>query len=73
MNDFSESLITIFNEAGISFTDDKIELFNRYFNLVIEANQYINLTSITEPFDFALKHILDSVIILKFIDFEIIK
>ena len=70
MNDFSESLITIFNEAGISLTDDKIELFNRYFNLVIEANKYINLTSITEPFDFALKHILDSVIILKFIDFE---
>lgn len=70
MNDFSESLIALFKKEELSLNDEKIELFNRYFNLVIEANQHINLTSITEPFDFALKHILDSVIILKYIDFE---
>jgi 16S rRNA (guanine527-N7)-methyltransferase len=39
-----------------------IERSARHLSLIVEANQFLNLTRITTPRDAAIKHVLDSVI-----------
>ena len=50
-------------QAGIRFNEEQLQQFDRFYNLVIEWNKKINLTAITEPRDFAIKHIIDSVLV----------
>ncbi|MFA6076310.1 MAG: 16S rRNA (guanine(527)-N(7))-methyltransferase RsmG [Negativicutes bacterium] len=47
-------------EYGIELTDKQLQQFNRYYELLIEWNEKINLTAITEPADVAVKHFVDS-------------
>ena len=48
-------------EYGIALSDKQREQFNRYFELLVEWNEKINLTAITEPKDVAIKHMIDSI------------
>lgn len=48
-------------EYGISLTDTQIGQFNRYYELLIEWNEKINLTAITEAKEVAIKHMIDSI------------
>lgn len=57
-----EKITKIFDEYNIQYTSEQILFLVEFFNLVIEKNKIINLTSITEKEEFAVKHILDSVI-----------
>lgn len=45
---------------GAAVTDGQVEQFCRYHDLLIEWNQHINLTAITEPEQVAVKHMIDS-------------
>ncbi len=45
---------------GISLSDKQLEQFNTYMNMVIEKNKVVNLTAITDPEEFHLKHFADS-------------
>ncbi len=47
-------------------SDDKIEKLNKLREVCLEYNKHTNLTSITNEHDFNVKHILDSLSILKF-------
>ena len=40
--------------------DAQIDLCEKFYRLVIEQNRVMNLTTITEPHEFAIKHIIDS-------------
>ena len=40
--------------------DAQIDLCEKFYRLVIEKNRVMNLTAITEPHEFAIKHIIDS-------------
>ena len=55
-------------EYGFDPTDEQIEKFIRYYDLIIEWNKKINLTAITEYKDVMIKHFLDSVSIIKAVD-----
>lgn len=55
----------VFNQYEISITDYQIEQFNQYFELLIQWNEKINLTTITEYNDVVKKHFLDSCLLLK--------
>ena len=55
-------------KINIEFDDKKIEQFYKYMNLLIEWNEKINLTAITEPDDIILKHFIDSLTISKYIN-----
>ena len=46
---------------NIKFNDLQLAQFACYYKLVIDWNKKINLTAITDPKDFAIKHIIDSV------------
>lgn len=54
--------------SGITLTDEQICSLNRYYELLIEWNQKMNLTALTEPHDVALKHFCDSILLLNYVD-----
>ncbi len=52
-------------EFGIELTDDIKEKLNTYGNLLLEWNEKINLTAITEPEAVLYKHFLDCILFFK--------
>lgn len=55
------------NKLNIDLTDIQAENFYTYMNLLLEWNQKINLTAITEPEEIIKKHFIDSLTIKKYI------
>lgn len=55
----------LFSNYNIEISDDQIAKFNKYYELLIDWNKNINLTTITEYEEVIKKHFLDSVLILK--------
>jgi len=47
-------------EYGITVSEAACQKFDRYAELLVEWNQKMNLTAITEPHDIVLKHFADS-------------
>jgi len=58
---FSEELVS---KLDMKISEEQIEKFYKYMNLLISWNEKINLTAITEPKDIILKHFMDSLTIL---------
>lgn len=63
-NDFLEEI----NKLGINLTNKQEEYLEKYYNLLIEENKKINLTTITNKEEVYLKHYYDSLTIIKVID-----
>ena len=53
---------------GVRFCVKQLEQFFEYMELLIEWNEKMNLTAITEPEEIILKHFIDSITILKDVD-----
>lgn len=51
----------------MNISEKEANQFNKYMQLLLEWNEKINLTAITEPNQIILKHFIDSVSILKYI------
>ena len=58
----------VVKEIGINLTEDQLKKLNKFYNLLIEWNQKINLTRITNKEDVYLKHFYDSLTIVKEVD-----
>lgn len=56
------------SELGIAIDGDKLDKLFGYYEMVIEKNKVMNLTSITDEDEFITKHIIDSLSIVKSID-----
>ena len=65
---FEEEISKKSKILGVRFSVEQIEQFYKYMNLLIEWNEKMNLTAITEPKEIILKHFIDSITILKYID-----
>ena len=65
IEEFSNLMISYGKEISIEFSNIQIERFYKYMNLLIEWNEKINLTAITEPKEIIIKHFIDSLTILK--------
>ena len=63
-----KEFITELKKLNIEVTPLMIERLEKYYNLLIEYNQKINLTRITEKQDVYLKHFYDSITLIKAID-----
>lgn len=48
-------------DKGIEVTDQQMDQFDAYFKLLVEVNEHVNLTTITEKSDVYLKHFYDSI------------
>lgn len=55
-------------KINITLTDTMLEQLNKYYELLVEWNEKINLTSIIKKEDVYLKHFYDSLTITKVID-----
>ena len=67
LNEFSIEIKEKLNKINIKIEDIHIEKFYNYMNLLVEWNEKINLTAITEPKEVILKHFVDCITILKYI------
>ena len=59
---FAEILAARGAEAQLSFTEEQLAQFTRYYELLVEINKVMNLTAITEPEEVAVKHMVDSLL-----------
>ena len=59
-----DKLKTGLNKLGYEVTEEQLELFDRYYEMLIEKNKVMNLTAITEYDDVVLKHFIDSASII---------
>lgn len=57
-------------ELGISITDKQLQQFIDYYELLVDWNSRMNLTSITEYGEVIKKHFVDSVSLISFYDFS---
>lgn len=57
-------------ELGINVTQEILDKFSNYYKLLMEWNQKMNLTSITDERDVIIKHFLDSLLISKVHDMK---
>lgn len=57
INQFQAAL----SDKGIELTEQQLTQFNRYYELLVEWNEKMNLTAITEREDVYMKHFFDSV------------
>ena len=65
MDDFKRILTDTLSEADIELDAQAIDRLCKYYELLAEWNAKMNLTSITEPREAALKHFADSLMPLR--------
>ena len=53
------------SQLNIELTDEQIDQFIRYYELLVETNKVMNLTAITEYDEVFTKHFIDSISIVK--------
>lgn len=63
-----EYLNTSLEKINISLDKNQIELFIKYYDMLIEWNNKFNLTAITEFEDVVIKHFTDSLSITNYLD-----
>lgn len=64
MTEWKEKLISGAKQLGIKMTMSQAEQFQSYLELLLEWNEKINLTAITDPDEVLEKHFLDSLTLL---------
>lgn len=57
-------------QNGIFLDEVMLERFDIYARLLVEWNEKMNLTAITEPREIELKHFLDSLMLIKYYDLQ---
>lgn len=65
--EFKKIMIFFGEKIDIKFTEEQLNQFYKYMNLLLEWNEKINLTAITDPNEVILKHFIDSLTINKYI------
>jgi len=65
---FRETLEKAVGELGVQVDQRQLDMFCAYKQLLIEANRSVNLTSITEDSEIAVKHFADSLMCLRVVD-----
>ena len=63
-----DKFIKMLDTLDITITDDKYEKFVMFYELLVDWNEKINLTSITNFEDVFLKHFYDSLCLVKGVD-----
>lgn len=58
------------NNWNITISEECLESFDSYYQLLVSWNEKMNLTSITEPKEVLYKHFLDSLAPLQYVDFS---
>ena len=65
-----QALRALLPKQQLSLTEDQLDTFERFGQLLLEKNQVMNLTAITEPEKVAELHFFDSLALLNAADFK---
>lgn len=65
-----EEFIKELEKLNVTLTEEQLNQLESYYKLLIEWNEKINLTRITEKKDVYLKHFYDSITLIKAIDLK---
>ncbi len=65
-----ELLIKSAQLYNVNLDDTACDRFDLYAKLLVEYNEKVNLTRITEPDDIVIKHFVDSLALCKFVDIK---
>lgn len=68
MEKFNSSLIEKAKLLNIQITQEQVQQFYKYMVLLIEWNKKMNLTAITEPEEVILKHFIDSLTVIPYLN-----
>ena len=63
-------IIDSFKSSGIDITDEQADKYFKLYEFLVEYNQNVNLTAITEFSDVIIKHFVDSVLPFTMIDLK---
>ena len=63
-----EKIVPACNEFGLTLDQTAIDRLNTYGNMLVEWNEKMNLTAITEPEEVLYKHFLDCLLFFKNVD-----
>lgn len=61
-------LLAVCRQYDLPLTEKQAEQLDRYAQLLVEWNEKINLTAITEPKEIVTKHFVDSLLLTKAVD-----
>lgn len=67
LDEFEKVLKEEANKIGIFLTDSKIAKLVKYKDILLEWNEKMNLTAITDNYEILMKHFIDCLEIVKFI------
>ena len=65
-----EFLLNEVRKIDIELTDNQVEQFLKYHELLVEWNSFMNLTGITEFEEVVIKHFVDSLSLVKAVDLK---
>ena len=65
-----EQFVSHLQPHRLSFSDEQLQQFETYYRLLVEWNEKINLTAITERDQVYLKHFYDSLSLAFYVDME---
>lgn len=68
MNHFEQHLIDLSAPYGLTISAQQAKSFQTYMDLLLEWNEKMNLTAITEPEQVLEKHFLDSLLLAKAVE-----
>lgn len=66
--EFKKELLEKATETHLNISEKEMQKFYKYMELLLEWNEKINLTAITEPSQIIEKHFIDSLTILKYLE-----
>lgn len=66
----TEKITKAVHPFGIVLSEEQLQKFNTYGNFLIEYNNKVNLTAITDPAEIAVKHFADSIIPISMTDIK---
>ena len=70
MENFEEIFLENLKKVGLNLENEKIEKFQTYYEMLLDWNEKMNLTAITELEGVILKHFIDSLMVLRFLPNE---
>ena len=56
------------SQIGIELSDEQASQFSKYGELLLEWNKFMNLTAVCEEREVIIKHFVDSMTIIKYVD-----
>ena len=70
MNQGKKLLVQGIQKLDLKINENQIDKFLKYYKMIVETNKVMNLTTIIDLDEVIVKHFLDSLLVVKDINFD---